>query len=206
MLEFDNTITKDTVKHEPKADAGKYAAKKKEKPVHVPVGMTVGDESPKKKKNKKKKRKSKDKEEDEEHIAPTDNTMEEESKPVAKKKAADKQEDVQENCDSEAVVAGLGLMFDQSGDLEDPRITCEDDSKDGGFGSNEKIDNDINTKKVCDVHTGEKDTKLSENDDVRKNAGGENSNGEPMPPGGSELDEADRKGRQYLFFILGHGK
>ena len=184
LLEFDNTITKDTVKHEPKA--GKYANKKKEKSGQVPVGGTPEEDSPSK--NKSKKNKNKDKKVDEEH-------MEEESNHVPEMKAAGKPKDASENWDSEADGTGLGAMFGEAGDQDGCRITSGEDNKDDVCDSNEKIDDDNDTKKVCDRQPSETDREESENDSGKKNAEYESRNPEPMSPGSSELDEADKKGR-----------
>ena len=83
-LDFDNTINKETVKHEPRADAGKYQRKQqKDKSVHTPVGLPSPDEGSKKKK--KKKRKNKDKEENEREEQASGGNVDEDSKPAVKK-------------------------------------------------------------------------------------------------------------------------
>ena len=82
-LEFDNTIDKNTVKHEPVAKAGKYSDKN-DGQRNIPVGLAVES-----KKEKKKKRKNKDKEPEEDQTETRKEKVDDNLKPAAKKQATE---------------------------------------------------------------------------------------------------------------------
>ena len=58
-LDFDNTITKETVKHEPAANVSKYSGKSKEKTKNIPVGLPEQEQGVKKKRRRKARRRIK---------------------------------------------------------------------------------------------------------------------------------------------------
>ena len=135
-LDFDNTIDKNTVKHEPLAKAGKYSDKKNDRQINTPVGLAVESDN---KKQKKKKRKNKDKEEDGGEAEITEERVDENSKPVAKKQATEEEkEDASVKNDAEVEAEQFGSMFDENFHQEGSEAVCEEDNKQCDTGSNEK--------------------------------------------------------------------
>ena len=127
-LDFDNTIDKNTVKHEPLAKAGKYSGKKNDRQITTPVGLAVESDI-----KKKKKRKNKDKEEDGGEAEITEERVDENSKPVAKRQATE-----EEKNDAEAEGEQFGSMFDENCQQEGSEAMCKEESKQCDTSSNEK--------------------------------------------------------------------
>ena len=127
-MEFDNTINKDIVQHEPRADAGKYIRNQKEKPAHTLVGLPELEGGKKKKKKRKK-----DKEHNEQDTESGDSTVEEDTKLAAKTQATEDHIDILdswENGDN----GSLGVLYSdddtthhegcETGSQADSQVKC----------------------------------------------------------------------------------
>ena len=143
-MEFDNTINKDTAQHEPKADAGKYKRKQKDKPAYTPVGLPEQEGG---KRKKKKKKKNKDKEHKEQETEPDDGTVEEDTKSAAKKQATEDHKDIPDSWDNDDDTS-LGVLY-EDGDTTHHE-GCETSSQ-----ANSQVNCPEHTEKDCDTDSNQ---------------------------------------------------